>query len=120
MEKRLYRRAPVDGTARLDVRGQSYPVELLDLSLKGAQVEAASDLASKFLLQTPCCLLLELEDTDIQVPLDGIIVRHQDNNLAIEFTQVRVESMQHLRRLVELNLGADPMRDMPSHLETKN
>jgi hypothetical protein len=115
VEKRLYRRAPIDGTARLDVRDQSYPVELLDLSLKGAQVEVASDLADKFLLQTPCLLVLELEDTDIQVPLEGIIVRHSENTLAIEFTQVRVESMQHLRRLVELNLGVDPIRDMPGN-----
>lgn len=115
MEKRLYRRVEIGGTARLDIRGQSCPVELLDLSLKGAQVEVASDLADAALSKAAITLVLELEDSDIQLPIDGIVVRQRGNALAIEFTQVRVESMQHLRRLVELNLGSDPILDLPGN-----
>lgn len=119
-EKRLYRRVEIGGTARLDIGGQTHPVELLDLSLKGAQVEVASDLAGMPLSQSQVKLVLELEDSDIQLPIEGVVVRQQGKQLAMEFTHVRVESMQHLRRLVELNLGSDPILDLPGSTAVKD
>lgn len=113
-DKRLYRRVELFGSARLELQQQAWPVEMLDLSLKGAQLEVPRDFSLDLSASFDCLLVLELDGSDVEISLDGRLIRYQQQTLAMEFTQVELEAMQHLRRLLELNLGADPIHDLPS------
>lgn len=102
-EKRRFARAPFDGSAVLTLGETSFEVVLSDLSLRGALIEVAPDTT---LQEGQAGLLtLTLEDTDIAIPLQCKISHVGSARAGVEFMLVEVDSMQHLRRLVELNLG---------------
>ncbi len=102
-EKRRFARAPFDGSATLTIGTQTFDVVLSDLSLRGALLEHAPD---QILEQGLAGMLtLVLEDTDIAIPLQCKVSHVGPGRAGVEFMLVEVDSMQHLRRLVELNLG---------------
>ena len=101
-EKRRFARAPFDGSAWLKSDGDRFPVELADLSLKGARVLLPGD--ADVAVGAEVELTLELDDTDLRIPLQSRVSHTSGGRAGLEFKQVDVEHMQHLRRLVELNL----------------
>ena len=102
-EKRRFARAPFDGSASLTIEGEAFDVVLSDLSLKGALLEHAPD--RDVTTGQTGLLTLQLEDTDISIPLQCQITHIGPDRAGVEFMRVDVDAMQHLRRLVELNLG---------------
>lgn len=104
-EKRRFARAPLDGKARLEVAGDSFAVELADLSLKGARVLLPGDVELE--VGSDCRLVLELDDSDLTLPLPARVSHLNGGRAGLEFQPVDVDLMQHLRRLVELNLEDD-------------
>ena len=101
-EKRRFARAPFDGSAWLDSHGDRIPVELANLSLKGARILLPGDVDVE--VDANVQLTLELDDTDVSLPLQCRVTHTSGGRAGLEFQQVDVEHMQHLRRLVELNL----------------
>ncbi|MDF1821977.1 MAG: PilZ domain-containing protein [Alcanivoracaceae bacterium] len=101
-EKRRFARAPFDGRAWLESHGERIPVELADLSLKGARILLPGDADVE--VGSDVELTLELDDTDLRIPLHSRVTHTSGGRAGLEFVQVDVEHMQHLRRLVELNL----------------
>jgi hypothetical protein len=104
-ERRTFTRIHFDGKTTLHQKGQQWPVELIDLSLKGLLVK-----------QPTTNWTIDFEQAlDAHIQLNGeteIIMtvnwRHSDNGqLGFECKNIAIESMIHLRRLVELNLN-DP------------
>jgi c-di-GMP-binding flagellar brake protein YcgR len=102
-EKRRFARVGLDGGASIQFDGHSRDVELVDLSLKGAMVEA--DRILPLQSGSDCVLTLSLDDTDVSIPIDARVTHHQGQRLGIEFVRVDVADMQHIRRLLELNAG---------------
>lgn len=102
-EKRRFARAPFDGSARLTIGTQQVDVILADLSLRGALVELPPD--TSFSDNDSGVLDLQLEDSDIAIALQCRVTHCQPGRVGVEFQRVDVDAMQHLRRLVELNLG---------------
>jgi hypothetical protein len=77
---------------------------LLDISLKGALVEISRSVAND-LKGKDCSMVLVLLEGGEGITMKGKVV-HQDGQLmGIECKHIDVDSMIHLRRLVELNLG---------------
>ena len=102
-EKRRFARAPFDGSATLKAGEQSLNVVLADLSLRGALLELPPDAHLEEGVAAQ--LTLQLEDTDIAIALQCKVSHSRAGRAGVEFMLVDVEAMQHLRRLVELNLG---------------
>ena len=102
-EKRRFSRAPFDGTAELQVGDHLVPVELQDISIRGAHVRFLSPVALHS--GAECRLCLTLDDTSIQLSLQSQVRHIQDDTAGLVFTLIDVTEMQHLRRIVELNLG---------------
>ena len=102
-DKRRFSRAPFDGTASLVTADDRFRVELADLSLKGARVLLPGDV--DLAPGTDC--LLALDDSDLTLPLPATVSHQQGGRAGLEFHSVDVDVMQHLRRLVELNLEDD-------------
>ncbi len=101
-EQRRFARIDLGGRARLEIAGHNWPVEVVDLSLKGAMVQNAAVEAH---VGDECLFTLELDDSDITIPIQARVTHVQDDRLGIEFTQVDMEAMQHIRRMLELNAG---------------
>lgn len=102
-DQRRFLRVPLEGEARLAFSGESQPVELVDLSLRGALVEAERILPAP--VDSKCELTLVLDEDGPTIPIQCRVSHHQGRRLGIEFVRVDVDAMQHIRRLLELNAG---------------
>lgn len=103
-DKRRFARAPFDGSATLQAGDQTLNVLLTDLSLRGALLELPPDAEVRQGLAG--LLTLQLEDSDVAIPLQCQISHLKQGTAGVEFQRISVEGMQHLRRLVELHLGS--------------
>jgi hypothetical protein len=82
--------------------------DLLDISFKGALISNCSGSIPQ--LGTACRLILTLdESSSVKIIMDGSIAHNQDNRLGIHCLSIDLDSMTHLRKLVELNLGDDEL-----------
>lgn len=101
-EKRRFHRISMDGLARLQCQSSHWSCRLIDISLKGALISKPADWAH----QTPenCELEIELA-TGILIHMQGAIVHGTRNTLGFYCQHIDIDSISHLKRLVELNLG---------------
>lgn len=103
-ERRLFTRIPFVADVDVEIDGVSHPAELHDISLMGVLVRL--DDGADAPLETPVRVLLALDTArTVVITTHGRIVHNEDGRLGCRFDQVDLESMIHLRRLMELNLG---------------
>lgn len=101
--RRQFSRILFSITAELMVDEKSYPVSLLDISLNGALVTAINTKHSlKGQLGT---LSFSLSNKDIDVIMHVAIVHEGSEETGLQCNAIDIDSVTHLRRLVELNLG---------------
>jgi hypothetical protein len=103
-ERRRFKRIAFDAQTDLSQAGQRWPVRLIDLSLKGLLIEKPQPwLGDPSLPFNVDVKLGPQADVEMEVEL-----AHDDNGqLGFVCTHISLESVTHLRRLIELNLG-DP------------
>jgi hypothetical protein len=101
--RRQFSRILFQTSAHLFVHGDELPVNVLDLSLKGALVKPAFPV----LLQagTPAILHIDLEENGPHIRMEGIIAHSEGSSYGVTCREIDLDSITHLRRLVELNLG---------------
>lgn len=103
-ERRLFTRIPFVANVEVVIDGVPHPAELHDISLMGVLVRV--DDGASAALDTPVHVLLALDtERTVVIATHGRIVHNEDGRLGCRFDQVDLESMIHLRRLMELNLG---------------
>jgi hypothetical protein len=102
-EKRHFSRFHIDGSTALIIDGQNYPAELLDISLNGALCNQPSTATLE--IGVKCTLSTTLSNSDITITMQGHVVHHSTQNLGIHCEYIDLDSITHLKRLVELNLG---------------
>lgn len=103
MEQRQYQRVRFFSKAHLDVAGHSYPTEVLDLSLKGALVRKPAPALPA--TDLPLRLRLQLDDAGDELNMLVEIAHQHQNYLGLHCLKIDIDSISHLRRLLELNLG---------------
>ena len=106
-ERRHFSRIVFHRPADLDVRAARATCEVLDVSLKGALVEVP--VAFRARAGQPCTLDIRLDAGDARIRMEGEIVHREGTQVGIRCTEIDLESISHLRRLVELNLGDDEL-----------
>jgi len=80
-----------------------YEVSIHDISLNGALITAVeSDTAIKGKLGT---LSFFLSDGESQVTMHIAVVHEAEDETGLQCNAIDIDSVTHLRRLVELNLG---------------
>ncbi len=99
-ERRNYNRIPFTAEILMQCGHEEWSCNLLDISLKGMLVEPPENLDID--LSNPCGMALFLgEDISIHARVN---ITHSDNGLwGLKWLQIDVSSLQHLRRLIELN-----------------
>lgn len=89
--------------AQLEVEGQSYPVNILDISLNGALVSAPPNAIN--ILNKLGELNFNLAGDEAQVSMHIAVVHVENEEIGLQCNAIDIDSVTHLRRLVELNLG---------------
>ncbi|MEQ7921051.1 PilZ domain-containing protein [Xanthomonas sp. WHRI 1810A] len=101
-ERRRFKRIKFDARTELTQGPKTWPVTLLDLSLKGLLIEKPSP----WLGNPDEVFIVDIHlnvDTDVQME---VRLAHDDHNhLGFVCEHIGLESVTHLRRLIELNLA---------------
>lgn len=102
-ERRQFARVAFDVKAELITTQTALQAQVLDLSLKGAllQLPAASGVS----VGTPCLLKLTLADGETAISMAGEIAHVHGDRAGMLCRSIDIESITHLRRLIEMNLG---------------
>ncbi|UXV19010.1 PilZ domain-containing protein [Pseudomonas fluorescens] len=101
-DRRRFRRIAFDARTTLAQNGWNWPVQLVDLSLKGLLVQRPEDWQGN---------RAELFDVDIRldpqahIKMQVRLSHDDDGQLGFVCEHIDLESISHLRRLIELNLG---------------
>lgn len=106
-QRRLFTRIRFHSAASLSMDGQAMECEVLDLCLKGALLGLNAD-------QTPtvgqaCRLRLPLDEAGTAVVMEGEVVHAEDGHVGMVCRTIDLDSLTHLRKLAELNLGDDAL-----------
>jgi hypothetical protein len=106
-ERRRFSRIAFHRPAEIDTLGERATCELLDISLKGALVEVPPSYGGK--RGQACALTIRLDAADAVVRMEGEIIHREGSALGLRCTGIDLESIAHLRRIVELNLGDEEL-----------
>ena len=106
-ERRRFHRFLFDAPTSIVMDGAHHDVTLIDLSLKGALVEVPASWPSDAGPGHDAMLSIDLGGGEIRIEMEGRIAHREGMHLGFQCLHIDMESITHLRRLVELNLG-DP------------
>lgn len=102
--RRHFTRIPMDNEVTLACGAQQWRSKLLDISLKGALLAAPEGFVE--CPHCSCRLMLLLNDTDATVMMVGKLVHHENHHIGFRCDSIDLDSITHLKRIVELNLGS--------------
>ena len=104
--QRSFHRIHFDCLVKFETDDLALECELLDISLNGALLHNCTGATPD--IGTPCQLTLQLDDNgEIKIIMLGSIAHKKENRVGIYCSSIDLDSITHLRRLVEINL-ADP------------
>ena len=103
VERRHYTRIGFQSPVTLVSGDSRFGTYLVDISLKGALIGHPSALK-------PCTgdkyhLVVELAEGAVQIEMEGTIAHVTAGTLGFHCRHIGLDSIGHLRRLIELNLG---------------
>jgi hypothetical protein len=79
--------------------------KVLDLSFKGALVNLTEP--ARWPVGTPCQLTLRLAELNASIGMLAEVAHSEDTLIGLQCKSIDLDSITHLRKLMELNLG-DP------------
>ncbi|MDN3922567.1 PilZ domain-containing protein [Roseateles violae] len=102
-DRRQFNRVAFATGAELITTQERLQAQVLDLSLKGAllQLPAGALVGAG----TPCLLKLLLADQQTVISMAGELAHVEGERAGMLCRSIDIESITHLRRLVEINLG---------------
>ena len=117
-ERRNFQRVPFATQAEINCNGKKYHGELLDISLQGALIQGKETIPLK--KGNIYELVIHISDSDITMQFDVNLVHLKKNRFGFRFIGEDTETMTHLRRLLELNLGSSGAIDKEISLLLKD
>lgn len=107
--RRKFSRIPFQAGASLFLPDGEHPVEVLDLSLKGALICPTGPMYVT--LGSNGTLKIRLDELGTCIRMEVAVVHHLANFYGLSCREIDLESVTHLRRLVALNLGDEKLAD---------
>lgn len=101
--RRRFSRVDFVTEASLEVKGNRYPARLLNLSLQGCLLEVLELSGQTTGLKG--VIYFTLSGSEITLCFKGLLAHRSGECLGYCFEQIDLESMIHLRALLEHNLG---------------
>lgn len=103
-DKRRFTRVPFDAEVLLRRDARSWPSDLIDISLKGLLVRLPDGFDVPVGNAVDVDVLLNEEVT---IATQCLLMHRTGERIGLRIERIDMESVMHLRRLLELNLG-DP------------
>lgn len=100
-EHRRFNRADYHTKGYFTKEGHIVQFGINNISLKGILVDPETNEYSELNMIVP--LKIQLSSSDIEIEAKAKLVHKEKHHLGFRFEEIDVESMIHLRRLVELN-----------------
>lgn len=101
-DRRCFRRIALDATTELRQHEQQWPVTLVDLSLKGLAVKRPEHWRGNKDLPFEVDIRL---DPKAHIKMQVRLTHDDHGQLGFVCKEIDLDSISHLRRLIELNLG---------------
>jgi len=101
--RRKFSRIPFQSEASLFLPDGEHGVEVLDLSLQGALIHPKANMFVT--VGTTCTLEIRLDNGGTAIRMEATVIRHLTDYYGLACREIDLDSVTHLRRLVELNLG---------------
>lgn len=108
-ERRHFTRVHFDAPALLKLEHSSLRVHVLDLSLKGALVELPEGRTVP--PDTLCQLQLTLAPSSVHITMSVEVARGDEHHTGLRCLHMDLDSITHLRRLIEWQLGDAALLD---------
>lgn len=106
-ERRHHSRIAFHAPAQLILTDRVIDVVVLDLSLKGALVRLPADVHAQD--GTPCTLRVRLDEVGDNIRMETKVTHVEGRYAGLSCHSIDLDSVTHLRRLVELNLGSEEL-----------
>lgn len=103
MSNRHFRRIPFEAEVTLKSENGISTGQLLDVSLKGALI--GTDTPTPFKRGEKCSLCIALPGTPISLDFQAELVHSEELSYGFKFISENLETLTHLRKLIELNTG---------------
>jgi hypothetical protein len=114
--RRQFSRIRFETEARLFLPNGEYPVEVLDLSLRGALIKLERDIFA--MVGSKCTLKVRLDEMGTLIRMECTIVHRQGGLYGLSCREIDLDSITHLRRLVALNVGDEALLERELNLLT--
>jgi hypothetical protein len=102
--QRRFTRIPFHVPAQLEIQGEKLPCSLVNVSLKGALVELTSGTPPS--AGSTCAVTIDLDPGGgARIRMDGDVAHQRGRHVGIRCDELDLESVQHLRRILEFNVG---------------
>jgi hypothetical protein len=105
--RRQFTRIPMDNEVTLACGANQWNSQLLDISLKGALLAIPEEFGE--CPNCSCRLMFMLNETDVTIMMVGDIVHQEGEQLGFRCDSIDLDSITHLKRMVELNLGDESL-----------
>ncbi|MDR0439889.1 MAG: PilZ domain-containing protein [Candidatus Accumulibacter sp.] len=110
-ERRKHVRVAFHAPATLTLSDRTLDVVVLDLSLRGALVRLPAGTAMGDFDSSSCKLCVRLDEMLAGIDMETRIVHLEGRYAGLLCLSIDLDSVTHLRRLVELNLGDPALLD---------
>lgn len=105
-EHRIFSRIVFDAQAAIVGQEQEWDTELLDISLKGALVKKPESWDAQ--VDSRFSLRISLSE-DATIEMETTVVHVENGHIGFRCDHINLESITHLRRIVELNTGNEDL-----------
>lgn len=102
-ERRHFVRVAFDAPAQLTTIEDRFETKVIDLSLKGALLMMPAK--AKVKIGAPCLLSVKLTQMDESIAMAAEIASIRGSLVGLICRSIDIDSITHLRRLIEINLG---------------
>ena len=117
--RRRFSRIPFHCEARLFLPDGEHAVEVIDLSLQGALI-SPTDPSMYVTVGSHGTLKLRLDELGAGIRMEVTVVHHIAGCYGLVCREIDLDSVTHLRRLVELNLGNEELAEREFSLLTSS
>lgn len=107
--RRRFSRIPFESQAHLQLPDGEISVTLIDISLKGALIHLAPEIFVA--IGSNARLEIPLTPSESTIVMEVTLVHRQGLDLGLACREIDLDSITHLRRLVELNVGDESILD---------
>ena len=108
-EHRKFTRIPFEATVTVTTADGSWDCGLIDISLKGVLVDKPENWSGT--INDTAMVELELSGSEASIRMDVVVAHVEDSHIGFRCEHIDLDSITHLRRLIELNVGDTDILD---------